>query len=99
MKIDTSLNAFDFVAAINKEQFKKIDCLGRDNHTNQSVLFNKDRYFELSMYDRKKLVSIQKAIKCKIEYDMICGPKSKLPALAKALNKRNIFLKINVDWI
>lgn len=99
MKIDNSLEPYDFVAAINKEQFKTIDCLGRDGHTNQSVLFNKGRYFELSMYDRDLLVSISKAIKCKIEYGMICGPKSKLPALAKALNKRNMYLKIKIDWI
>ena len=98
--IDASQETFKFVGDINKEQFKIIDCLGRDNHQNISVLFNKGRYFEMSIYNKDLLISISKAIKCKIQYNnMLVGSKDKLEALVKAFNKRNYYVNINVDWI
>lgn len=97
---DMFRDAYKLVEEINKKQFEIIDCLGKDNHSHITVLFNKGRYFEMSIYDTKLRASIAQAIKCKVEFgNMICGPKSKLEALSKAFNKRNYFLKINVDWI
>lgn len=98
--IDSTIDPFKLKELIDKEQFKTIDCLGRDNHQNISVLFNKGRYFEMSIYNKDLLISLSKAIKTKIQYgNMLVDSKTKLEALVKAFNKRNYFVIINIDWI
>ena len=96
--IDTNFETFEFVDKINKKQFEIIDPLG--NNETIKVLFNKGRYFEMSLYNKKLCNSMAQAIKCKIQYNnMLVGPKSKLEALVKAFNKRGFYVNIDVDWI
>ena len=65
-----------------------------------SLLFNKGRYFEMSVYDHKLLVSISKAVKIKIECrNMLCGSWRKLEAPVRAFNKRGVYVRIDVDWV
>ena len=64
------------------------------------LLFNKGRYFEMTIHNRKLLVSISKAIKSKIKYNcMIVDSWRKLEAIVKAFNKRGIYVSIEIDWI
>lgn len=96
--IDTTLETFEFVKQINKKQFEIIDPLG-DNETIK-VLFNKGRYFEMSVYNKELRNSMAQAIKSKVQYNnMLVGPKSKLEALVKAFNKRGYYVNIDIDWI
>jgi hypothetical protein len=94
--IDSSQETFKFVEDINKVQRTN----NIDRYNSVSVLFNKGRYFEMSVYNKKIRSSIAQAIKCKVQHNtMIVGPKNKLEALVAAFNKRGIFVTINVDWI
>lgn len=94
----TDIDPYDLKNKINILQSKRIKYSEREKTLN--VLFNKGRYFEMTISDNKLIASISKAIKVKIEFgDMICAGKHKLEALAVALNKRNIYLNITIDWI
>lgn len=66
----------------------------------QWILFNKARYFEMTISDHALLVSISKAAKVKIKYgDMLIGTPEQLKAVSKALIKRGIRVRIRLDWI
>lgn len=69
-------------------------------NNNHTILFNKGRYFETSIYDKKLRASIAQAIKSKVKYNtMIVDSWRKLEAFVKAMNKRDYYINIDIDWI
>jgi len=94
--LDSNQETFAFVEQINQQQRDR----NLERHNNVSVLFNKGRYFEMSVYNKPTRSSIAQAIKCKVQYsNMLVGPKTKLEALVKAFNKKGVYVVIKVDWI
>lgn len=70
------------------------------SNRSHTILFNKGRYFETTIIDKSLRASISQAIKSKIKYNtMITDSWKKLEAFVKAMNKRNIYIHINIDWI
>ncbi len=65
-----------------------------------NVSFNKSRYFETSVYDKKLCASMAQAIKSKIQFgNMLIDSWTKLESLVVAFNKRGVYVNITVDWI
>ena len=90
-------NAIELRNTIIKEQDSRMQ---NGYAKSVSVLFNKGRYFETSVYDKDLIRSMSKAVKVKIQYDsMLMGNPSKLSSLVKAFNKRGIHVNLTLDWI
>lgn len=65
-----------------------------------SILFNKGRYFETSMYDQSLLNEVSKLINSPIKYNnMIVDSWKKLEDFVIAMNCLNVIVRINIDWI
>jgi len=83
---------------LNIQQSKRFE--SRLDLPRVKVLFNKGRYFEMSVFDNKLRTSISKAIKSKVQHrNMLVDSKIKLESLIKAFNKRGYYVDINLDWI
>lgn len=64
------------------------------------ILFNKARYIEFTPPTKELLRYIAQSAKVKIRYNnmIVCGTE-KIEAVVKALNKKDIFVYVNLDWI
>lgn len=90
-------NTRDCVNQIESEQAARIgDIIGH-----QPILWNKCRYFELSVYmSRDILLFVSRSAKVKIEYNnMLIGGADKLEAVVRAFNKKGIYCNIEQNWI
>lgn len=66
----------------------------------QTILFNKGRYFEGSVYDQEVREQVSELTGLKVEYsNMLCGSWKKLEEYVLAMNCMNFYVHINVDWI
>lgn len=69
--------------------------LGR--HT---ILFNKGRYFETSIYNKETLEQVSELTGLKPQYtNMIVGSWKNLEDFVIAMNIIGIYVSINIDWI
>lgn len=100
--LDSNMGYQKLVDAINAQQRERGIKRTFTNYT-QDVLFNKGRYFELSIYgsqNKDLLRSMAQATGVKVQYNnMLVGGRNKLERLVKAFNKRGIYVNINLDWI
>lgn len=88
-------NAYLFSKSIEYSQPSKNTLWGE-----QSVLFNKGRYFECSVYPSHILKQVSELIGIPIEYtNMIVGTWDKLEDFVIAMNILGIYVKITIDWI
>jgi hypothetical protein len=71
--------------------------LGSAKH---SILFNKGRYFETSLYNEQLCKEISELIQSPIKYNnMIVDSWLKLEDFVIAMNCLGIYVIINIDWI
>lgn len=88
------VNPFQFGKAIEAQQ-DRLRC-----DTKHTVLFNKGRYFETSIYDKELLKQVSELAQIPIKYDnMIVGSWRKLEDFVVAMNCFEIYVKIDIDWI
>ena len=85
---------YTFAKFIERQQeYKKLDA----NHT---ILFNKGRYFETSISNKKVLHEVSELINSSIEYNnMIVASWKKLEDFVIAMNCLGIYVNIDIDWI
>ena len=67
----------------------------------QPILWNKCRYFELSVYTSKELLLfVSRSAKVRITYkNMLVGGADKLEAVVRAFNKKGVYCIIEQNWI
>lgn len=93
-KFNTPKDPWKFAREIESSQGRS-----NDYKSNHSILFNKGRYFETTLYSKKLTASIAQAIKVKTQYGMVVASWKHLESFVKAMNKRGYYIKINIDWI
>lgn len=85
---------YGFATKVQYAQNKK-DC---DNE--HTILFNKGRYFETSIYNKKVLNEVSELIGSEVQYDtMIVDSWTKLEDFVTAMNCLGYYVKIEIDWI
>lgn len=68
--------------------------------TTHKILFNKGRYFETSIYDKKILTEVSELIESPIQFDnMIVDNWRKMEDFVIAMNCMGVYVKIEIDWI
>ncbi len=80
---------------------RSIECRQEQNlpyiHT---ILFNKGRYFETSIYNKQHLIEISELITSPIQYNnMIVDTWRKLEDFVIAMNCLGYYVKIQIEWI
>lgn len=97
----------DKVEPIFKEIEKAVNQISKsqegDFHTTINILWNKCRYFELTLPSDKEIQRfIKQSAKIKSPSyapNMLVGGRLKLEAIVKAFNKKGIYCNITQDWI
>lgn len=70
------------------------------NGYSHSVLFNKGRYFETSIYNKEVLREVSELTGIAPQYgNMIVGSWKKLEDFVIAMNCLGIYVKIDLDWV
>jgi len=85
---------WSFAKAVERSQeYNKM----QQSHT---ILFNKGRYFETSIYNKNVLNEVSELIKSPIQFNnMIADSWRKLEDFVIAMNCFGIYVNIDIDWI